>query len=170
MTSKSGNTLSDSPTTPPNPSTADGPTLPQGISLSMVRTPDVPHSLKQVRLSLKERQFYRKSNEDIKDRKQNRGERKRYADRIFKLLCCLCVFMCLILLLVGADQLHLSDTVIISAIAAVVIQVIGLMALVMNYLFPKEPPRKIIRRRRRQKTGAVPIACPFAPDPNRPKE
>lgn len=79
--------------------------------------------------------------EALEDQRTNRLERVKYANRIFKLmegwLCS--VFFLLILVGMGtqAGWFKLSDSVLIALVSGTSVNVIGIFAIVVNYLFNK---------------------------------
>jgi len=71
---------------------------------------------------------------------QDLSERKTYANRIFCLVVGWLICMVGLLLLQGFKPagFHLSDTIITAAIGATTINVLGMLYVVANYLFPKK--------------------------------
>lgn len=80
--------------------------------------------------------------EILKDSKQNREQRKEYANKIFWLVCGWLVSLVFIVILVGFGRMQLSDTVLVALISGASLNIIGLMVIVAQYLFPKNgmPP------------------------------
>jgi hypothetical protein len=76
--------------------------------------------------------------EFIKDTQQDREQRKAYADKIFWLVCLWLLAVLGLAALAGGKKFELSDTVLIAFISTVSVNIIALMAIVANYLFPKE--------------------------------
>ena len=76
--------------------------------------------------------------EFIKDTQQDREQRKAYADKIFWLVCLWLLAVLGLVALAGSINFELSDTVLIALISTVSVNIIALMAIVANYLFPKE--------------------------------
>ena len=73
--------------------------------------------------------------EDLKNRKQDRKERRRYAEHIFTLIS-LWLFTVLFILMINTKAgLRLSDSVIITLITTTTASVLGLFVIVINYLF-----------------------------------
>ncbi len=71
--------------------------------------------------------------EDVKDRAQNRIERKKYARSVFVLIC---VYLGATLALVGTSRLtHLSDAVLITLLSTTTATVVGLFVVVVKFLF-----------------------------------
>lgn len=75
--------------------------------------------------------------EQISDSRQNRAQRKEYAGKIFWLVCAWLAMLTLLVGLSGTPYLRLSDTVLVALISGASINIIGLMVIVANYLFPK---------------------------------
>jgi hypothetical protein len=76
--------------------------------------------------------------EDIKDRIQDRDERKKYATRTFKFLVAFTFTVLAIVIAVGLDNwicFRLSDTVLITLITTSLASIVGIFAIVMRYLF-----------------------------------
>lgn len=75
--------------------------------------------------------------QDIYDRKQDRKQRKIFAEQIF---CLLCVYLMIVgLIIIGCakqnNKFSLSDTVLIVLITTTTANVIGIFMLVVKYLF-----------------------------------
>ena len=79
--------------------------------------------------------------EQIKDLQQDRGQRKRYSDRLFWLVVVWLAVIGAIVLLHGfhAIPFQLSTTVLATLIGSTTASVLGLFAIVANYLFPRRP-------------------------------
>lgn len=73
----------------------------------------------------------------IKDVEQDRRERRGYAYRIFCLIVVWLWGLAMIVMMDGAMMLDISDKVLIGLITGTSVNVIGLMAIVAKYLFPK---------------------------------
>ncbi len=76
--------------------------------------------------------------EEIKDRIQDREERKKYATRTFKFLVAFTFTVLGIVIAVGLDNwicFYLSDTVVITLITTSLASIVGIFAIVMRYLF-----------------------------------
>ncbi len=89
--------------------------------------------------------------EEVNDLKQNRDERKKYAHRIFVLICCWIGGLLLILLLQGLGQWYwlkfsLSQPVLLSVIGSTTVNVLGIFYIVAHYLFPSNSNFKDLRR------------------------
>lgn len=78
----------------------------------------------------------RTENEGIK---QDITERKKYATYFFLLSCAWLMLVAALLLLQGFGcwRFHLADAVILAAIGATTVNVLGILYVVANYLFPK---------------------------------
>lgn len=76
--------------------------------------------------------------------KQDTNERKAYAKRIFYLVCVWLIAVLLILVAVGFSwhSFVLSDKVLLALIGGTSVNVLGLFAIVANYLFPKRRSRR----------------------------
>lgn len=92
------------------------------------------------------RDLHKKSlEEDLKGKEQDRTQRKEFAAKIFWLvvgwLTCLVVILLfqgwgIPLAFVGGGRFSLPDNVLIALITGASINIIGLMAIVIRYLFP----------------------------------
>jgi len=71
--------------------------------------------------------------------KQDIGERKSYANKIFWLVCGWLGIVLLLVALSGANGIGIaiSDAVLISLVSGVSVNIIALFAIVANYLFPR---------------------------------
>lgn len=76
----------------------------------------------------------------IKDLKQDRKERKRYADKIFEFVCIYLFAVALLLFLSGTKScpFMLSDTVLLMILGTTTANVIATFYFVANYLFPNK--------------------------------
>lgn len=76
--------------------------------------------------------------EDLENKKQNRNQRKSYANKFFVFLCVYMGLVFLVLILCGFSLFGftLSDTVLIALITTTTANVIGIFAFVIHYLFP----------------------------------
>lgn len=83
------------------------------------------------------RDKHRRTDEFIKDTQQDRNQRKDYATKIFWLVCAWLAAILGLVFCTGLKRLDLSDSVLITLISSVSVNIIGLMAIVANYLFPK---------------------------------
>lgn len=95
------------------------------------------NSRKQEEVDDRERQRYDAETEGIK---QDIQERKKYANLIYRLVVGWLVVVGLILGWSGCERVayKLSDQVLITLISGTTINVLGLFAIVANYLFPKK--------------------------------
>lgn len=71
---------------------------------------------------------------------QDTSERKRYAERFFWLSCGWIVIITLILVLEGFGicKFKLSDAVVLATIGSTTINILGILYIVANYLFPRK--------------------------------
>jgi uncharacterized membrane protein YdbT with pleckstrin-like domain len=69
--------------------------------------------------------------------KQDREQRKEFAGKIFWLVCSWLAGLIVLLLLSGLQCVSLSDQVLMALIGGASVNIIGLMVIVANYLFPK---------------------------------
>ena len=93
-------------------------------------------------------QRYREGEERIQDLTQNRTERKRYADRIYKLVTTWLIFISVVIVLHGITiqgpgtfvrkGLNLSDDIVLALIGGTTLNVLGLFFVVLKYLFHRE--------------------------------
>ena len=81
----------------------------------------------------------------IKGIEQDIGERKKYAKRFFTLACCWLAAITLLLLLHGFGSFwfglmpfRLPDNVLLAVIGSTTVNVLGILYVVANYLFPKK--------------------------------
>lgn len=77
--------------------------------------------------------------EKLQSLKQDREQRKEFAVKIYRLICCwLCGIAVLLLLRAwNCGGFYLSDSVLIAIITSTSANVIGLLAIVVLYLFPR---------------------------------
>ena len=77
--------------------------------------------------------------EQLDSQKQDREERKKYADAIFQMLSVYLIIILIIILSCGYElnYFYLSDNVIIALLTTMSANIIGLFAIVANYLFKK---------------------------------
>lgn len=70
---------------------------------------------------------------------QDREQRKDFADRIFSFVCNYMIFVCIVLFLkANTPQLYLSDNVIITLLGTTTANVIGILIIVVTYLFSRK--------------------------------
>lgn len=76
---------------------------------------------------------------EVQSKAQDIEMRKEYADKTFALVCLymICVFL-LIILACSPATFNMSDNVLMVLLGTTTVNVIGLFAIVMNYLFPKK--------------------------------
>jgi hypothetical protein len=81
---------------------------------------------------------------ELKDREQDRSERFKYGQRIFRLLVGWLVVLGLVVVAEGIHffGFHLSDPVIIALVGSTTASVISIFLIVANYLFPRGPRQK----------------------------
>lgn len=76
---------------------------------------------------------------DAKGKAQDIEIRKEYADKTYLFVC---IYMCFVFFLIflacSPSTFQMSDTVLVTLLGTTTINVIGLFAIVMNYLFPKK--------------------------------
>lgn len=77
------------------------------------------------------------SREELENKKQNRSQRKTYANKLFMFLCVYMALVFLVLFFCGFSLLGftLSDTVLVALITTTTANVIGIFAFVVRYLF-----------------------------------
>lgn len=82
-------------------------------------------------------------NEELENRRQDRAQRKVYADNLFTFLCFYMILVFFILYKRGSlyNSFELSDSVIIALITTTTANIIGIFAFVVRYLF-KTPDDK----------------------------
>lgn len=73
---------------------------------------------------------------------QDRLQRKEFADKIFDFVRNYMLFVCIVLFLKGiASQFYLSDSVIITLLGTTTANVIGILIIVVTYLFSRKKKR-----------------------------
>ena len=76
---------------------------------------------------------------ELKSKEQDIDMRREYADKTSLFVC---IYMCFVFFLIflscSPSTFQMSDTVLITLLGTTTINVIGLFAIVMNYLFPKK--------------------------------
>ena len=79
--------------------------------------------------------------QEIEDVRQDRAERRKYSGRIFGLVVAYLVVVGLLVLLAGLDQVPfgLPASVLMVLIGSTAVSMVGLFAIVANYLFPQRP-------------------------------
>ena len=73
--------------------------------------------------------------EEIKDRRQDRVERKTYAKRYYKLAAIWVNGMMVLLILQGLGWINLDSKVLMMALGTTTANIIGILIVVANYLF-----------------------------------
>lgn len=86
--------------------------------------------------SKKEYNFY--DAEELKKRKQDRKERKKFANHIFAFTCTWTLLIIMIIFFTGLNKLYLSDLVLTTLIGSTTINVFVFFKLVTEYLFNKD--------------------------------
>ena len=79
----------------------------------------------------------KQAEEKVKDSQQHREQRKEYAGKIFWLVCGWLFVLLTLVFSAGKNWISLSDSVLIALITSASVNIIGLMVIVANYLFPK---------------------------------
>lgn len=74
---------------------------------------------------------------DVKDRDQDRNQRKDYASMIFNFMCLYlaCVFFIIVMNGITKSNFHISDNIILALLGTTVVEVIGTFKFVAKYLF-----------------------------------
>lgn len=82
--------------------------------------------------------------EELECRKQDREQRKRYANYIFGFLCTYMILVFIVLILSGYCDIRfsLSDSVIIALITTTTANIIGIFIFVVRYLFKSPEDKK----------------------------
>jgi hypothetical protein len=89
--------------------------------------------------AIAEQKFYGKSHkEELKGRKQDRKERKVYANLTFTLISIWLTLILVTFIAIGQKRLEYSDSVIITLLTTTTVEVIGLFIIIAKYLFPSK--------------------------------
>jgi hypothetical protein len=72
----------------------------------------------------------------LKGRKQDRKERKRYADLVFRLVCWWLLGVMALVCCVGLEVIRLDETVLMAIIGSTTASVVAIFVMVAKYLFP----------------------------------
>ncbi len=72
----------------------------------------------------------------LKGRRQDRRERKRYAERIFRLVCCWLGAAMGLVLFCGLHILELADQLLVTLVGGTTASVVAIFVVVAKYLFP----------------------------------
>jgi hypothetical protein len=76
---------------------------------------------------------------ELKSKAQDIAMRREYADKTYLFVC---IYMCFVFFLIflacSPSTFQMSDSALITLLGTTTINVIGLFAIVMNYLFPKK--------------------------------
>lgn len=91
----------------------------------------------QAYINQKDYDEHRLNEEQIKDKQQDREQRKEYADKIFFLVATWLILLLILLLFCGSGVINFSDTVIVAILTGTTLDILGFMIIVANYLFPK---------------------------------
>lgn len=76
--------------------------------------------------------------ERLKSKIQDREERKKFATRIFWVIIAYIAIVFVVLFFCGYSCMHFSDAVLITLLSTTTANVLSLLAIVFNYLFPKK--------------------------------
>lgn len=86
--------------------------------------------------------LHRETKENLKGRTQDRKQRKSFAGKIYRLTLAWLAVIVVILFCQGIGDVHgwfrLSDSVLIALVSGASVNIIGLMAIVIRYLFPAQ--------------------------------
>lgn len=74
--------------------------------------------------------------EDVRGKKQDREERKRYAELVYDLIYHYFIALFLLLFACGANIIHLDKEVLIALIATLAVEIIGAFIVILKYLYP----------------------------------
>lgn len=72
----------------------------------------------------------------LKGRKQDRRERKRYADLVFRLVCWWLLGVSGLMVFSGLDKLALAEPVLMTVVGSTTASVVAIFVVVAKYLFP----------------------------------
>lgn len=72
---------------------------------------------------------------DIKDRNQDRDQRRNFASKIFFFMCAYMAVALIIVFCCGFGWMHLSDAVLITLLTTTLADVIGIFSFVAKYLY-----------------------------------
>jgi hypothetical protein len=72
----------------------------------------------------------------LKGRKQDRRERKRYAELVFRLVCWWLLGVMALVYCSGLDAIRLDETVLMTIVGGTTASVVAILAVVAKYLFP----------------------------------
>ena len=83
---------------------------------------------------------YKKALEDeeLKSRTQDREQRKKFATRIFWVVIAYIAVVFVVLFFCGYSCIYLSDAVLITLLSTTTANILSLLVIVFNYLFPKK--------------------------------
>jgi hypothetical protein len=86
-------------------------------------------------VNIAEYMSYEQHQQNLANSSQNMEERKRYAECIYGFTCVWCIFLAIILIGKGTDDLNISDEVLITLITSTTINVFVFFRYVTKYLF-----------------------------------
>jgi len=72
----------------------------------------------------------------LKGRRQDRRERKRYAELVFRLVCWWLVGVMALVCCAGLDAIRLDETVLMTIVGSTTASVVAIFVVVAKYLFP----------------------------------
>lgn len=72
----------------------------------------------------------------LKGRKQDRRERKRYAELVFRLVCWWLVSVMALVFCVGLDAIRLDEMILTTIVGSTTASVVAIFVVVAKYLFP----------------------------------
>lgn len=76
--------------------------------------------------------------EELESIKQDRRERKKFATRIFWVVIAYIAVVFVVLFFCGYSCIYLSDAVLITLLSTTTANILSLLVIVFNYLFPKK--------------------------------
>lgn len=96
----------------------------------------------------------KRNNLELQSLQQDIEERRKYAHRIFNLVSLWLWIVALVILLHGFGNNHglfkLSDSILVTIVGGTTINVLGLFAIVANYLFPKQINKVVDKQSKRR--------------------
>ena len=114
------------------------PTQQPALSIESIKAPILPQPSPTVqKFTALEEHFYRVHAAGLQ---QDIQERKKYAHRIFCLICSWLSAIFLLLILQGFgphSRFKLSDSIVLAAIGSTTVNVLGIFYIVTHYLFPQ---------------------------------
>lgn len=118
--------------------------LQQG-SLQQIVEADLPDDVDEDGEYLAETQEYEEGAEALrledrrellKGRRQDRRERKRYAELVFRLVCWWLAGVMALVCCAGLEAVHLDETVLMTIVGSTTASVVAIFVVVAKYLFP----------------------------------